>query len=140
VCEVSLDALLRGGGGGGGGDDDVPAELAAALRAATLLKMDVQGHELKALVGMRALLRARGVKQIFVEVMPAVIAKKGGDPMQIVDELAAFRIGWQDGKPLTRELWQRRLDEWRDVIAAGHSPWLDLHGTVKKEGGDAAPQ
>ena len=76
------------------------------------------------------------LKQIFVEVMPAVIAKKGGDPMQIFDELAAFRVGWTDGAPLTRELWQRRLDEWREVIADGHSPWLDLHGVAKKEAGE----
>ena len=121
VCEVPADALLAAGA--------APPLLRDLLARVSLVKIDVQGHELKALVGMRALLRAQRPRHLFVEVMPSVITRKGGDPAALLDELtgAGLRVGWTDGAALVPALWRERLDSWARVIADGHNPWVDLH-------------
>lgn len=121
VCEFPADALLS--------DGVAPHALAELLARVSLVKIDVQGHELKALIGMRALLHERRPRHLFVEVMPSVVARKGGDPMQLLAELTRARmtVGWTDGATLDAALWRQRLDSWAGVIADGHNPWVDLH-------------
>jgi FkbM family methyltransferase len=88
VCALTLDGVAAG-------TEPAFADLRAALKAVTLVKIDVQGHEVKALRGMAGVLRdARNARAVFVEVSPGVAALKGDDPREVLDILAAagFRV------------------------------------------------
>jgi FkbM family methyltransferase len=77
ICILALDGIASG-------DDDAFAELRAALRAATLIKIDIQGHEGLAVRGMKLILAdATRARAIFVEVSPSVSEVKGVNTMEL---------------------------------------------------------
>lgn len=87
VCTVQLDSLMGH----------------AIVRAATLMKVDVQGHEAEALHGMKKLLNEGSLKQAQIELWPVVIKAKGGsftcESIGKIVYAAGFRVFLENGLP-----------------------------------------
>ena len=60
----------------------------------TVVKIDVEGYELRVLRGMRSLLERGSLRSMFIEVHPPLMANLGDDPGQLLDLLQAsgFRV------------------------------------------------
>jgi FkbM family methyltransferase len=107
------------------------------VRHVDLMKMDVEGGEAAAIAGMPALLAARAVSRLLLELHPAALAESGRSVEEIYDALA--RAGYRGlvidhspattrrlayGRPGGVEPLLRPLDPARALDAWPHQLWL----------------
>ena len=60
------------------------------LPSPTILKIDVEGAELKVIRGLQQTLRKPSCRLVYCEMHPQLIRNFGGDPSQVTDELTAL--------------------------------------------------
>ena len=126
VCIITLDDVVgeEGSGGGGGDGDGAFAELRTALRAATLLKMDLQGHEGLAVRGMSRILSPESrIRSAWVEITPAICALKGVDPLEVFQTFRA--AGFQFTHYASEALFSERIA----AVGDNTDSFIDLDAT-----------
>ena len=127
ICILALDDVAEGGGGGGSGGASAFTDLRTALRAATLLKIDIQGHEGLAMRGMRRRVFAADsrIHGAHIEITPAVTVHKGVDPLEIYQTLRD--AGFEQGALRQRGAFKERVIG----IGSNMASFIDLVGTRK---------
>ncbi len=86
-------------------------DLAPELGTPRMVKIDVEGAEFAVLRGMERLLREHAVRELFLEIHPAALAKGGADEHALRNFLAelGYVAAWR----------KRRGDEWHEHYRSG---------------------
>ena len=108
VCVLPLDEAAAAAG----------EDVVALMRSATLLKLDTQGHEVRAARGMRALLEYLGGRDGaltygFMNVAPAKMRGKGDEPitlLRLFDD-AGFALSMAGGSAVKMKEWNKVMED-----------------------------